>query len=62
MSAFDAVDVSSTGIAMCHIAVSFDRIANVRCCHKTDVLTYVDLCPQLGVKQTETGHRVFGCL
>jgi hypothetical protein len=33
MSAFDAVDVSSTGIAMCHIAVSFDRIANVRCCH-----------------------------
>jgi hypothetical protein len=29
--------------------------------NQTDVPAYVDLCPQLGVKQTEISHHVFGC-
>jgi hypothetical protein len=32
------MDGSSTGIAMCQIAVSLDGIANVRCWHKADIL------------------------
>jgi len=45
MSAYDAVDGSSTDIEMRHIAVSFDGIANFRLWHKADMReTIADGC------------------
>ena len=73
MSASDVVDGSSTGIAMCHIAVALSKQQMTANGTKQSFSDHnrndrfgvlsgssADQCLLLGVKRTDIGHRVFG--
>jgi hypothetical protein len=56
MTAFNAVDSSSAGIAMCQIAVSFDGIENFRLWHFSPIQLMSQIKQLHGIKRRLGPH------